>query len=169
MLQKLKTLTVLTFLLLAMVGSPAMAAVQGGGGSGSGSGSSSSSGGSAAPANNDPCHPELHDPPGAPLTTKQLLACENCKNKTVAGIQGCLSTNPIVTDLNTIVNFLAGAVGVITVAMIILGGIQYSMSRSKPEAVTAAKSRITNALIALVAFMLIYAFLQWLIPGGAFK
>jgi len=81
----------------------------------------------------------------------------------------CLAKNPIMKDLDIITNFLAGAVGVIVVAMIVTGGIQYSMAGNNPTALTAAKQRITNAIIAMVAFMLIYAFLQWLIPGGIFN
>lgn len=86
------------------------------------------------------------------------------------GVKACFDpkTNPIVKDLNTIVEFLAGLVGVVAVAMIIAGGVQFSASRNNPEAVKAAKSRITNALIALVVFMIMWGFLQWLIPGGVF-
>lgn len=83
--------------------------------------------------------------------------------------QQCLKDNPIVKDLNIIVTFLSGAVGVVVVGVIILGGIQYSMAGDKAEAVSAAKKRITNGLIALVSFLFIFAFLQWLIPGGIFE
>lgn len=86
-----------------------------------------------------------------------------------AGQKKCLADNPIVKDLNIFVEFLSGAVGVVVVAMIIMGGIQYSMAGANPTALTAAKQRITNALIALVAFVLIFSFLQWLIPGGIFS
>lgn len=88
---------------------------------------------------------------------------------TEADRQQCLQANPIVKDLNTIVGFLSGLVGVVVVGVIILGGIQYSMAGDKAEAVSAAKKRITNGLIALIAFLFIFAFLQWLIPGGIFS
>ncbi len=89
-----------------------------------------------------------------------------CANKTG---QQCLQTNPIVKDLNTVVNFLSGLVGVVVVGVIILGGIQYATAGDKADAVSAAKKRIVNGLIALVAFLFIFAFLQWLIPGGIFS
>jgi hypothetical protein len=79
-----------------------------------------------------------------------------------------LKNNPIIKDINLIVNFLSIGVGVIVIAMIIIGGIQYSIAGDNPQAVTAAKQRITNALIALVAYLFVFAFLQWLIPGGIF-
>ncbi len=61
---------------------------------------------------------------------------------------------------------LSVLVGLVVVAMIVLGGIQYSSASGNPQAVAAAKKRITNALIALVAYLFIFAFLQWIIPGG---
>lgn len=81
----------------------------------------------------------------------------------------CISNNPIVKYLNTIVNVLSAGVGIVVVIMIIVGGIQYSAAGDKPDALSAAKKRITNALIALVAYALIYSFLQWVVPGGVFN
>lgn len=76
--------------------------------------------------------------------------------------------NPIVQDINTVVNFLSVGVGVVVIAMLIVGGIQYTAAGDNPNATSAAKQRIMNALVALVAYMFIFAFLQWLIPGGIF-
>ncbi len=80
-----------------------------------------------------------------------------------------LRNNPIVKDINMVVNFLSIGVGVIVIGMLILGGIQYSLAGDKPEAVNAAKQRIINALIALFAYMFIFAFVLWLVPGGVFS
>lgn len=77
--------------------------------------------------------------------------------------------NPIVKDLNQVVAFLSALVGIVVVGSIILGGIQYSAAGDNPQAVSAAKQRIINGLIALIAFLFTFAFLQWLIPGGVFK
>lgn len=77
--------------------------------------------------------------------------------------------NPIVKDLNSVVDFLAAVVGIAVVGSIILGGIQYSTASGSSDAVNAAKKKITNGIIALISFMLTYAFLQWIIPGGIFK
>lgn len=79
------------------------------------------------------------------------------------------STNPIFKDINVIVAFLSAGVGVVVVGTIILGGIQYTMAGDNPQAITAAKQRIINGLVALLAFLLTFAFLQWIIPGGVFK
>ncbi len=106
--------------------------------------------------------------PGDPPNGQPARICvplgNGCSQKT-----GICSSNPIVKRLNDIVNVLSGLVGVVVVGVIILGGVQYSMAGDKAEAVSAAKKRIINGFIALAAFMLTYAFLQWLIPGGVFS
>lgn len=93
-----------------------------------------------------------------------------CKNtgSTAAGIKRCIDDNKIIDRLNDIINFLTVGVAVIVVIAIIIGGIQYMLAGDNAQAVTNAKQRITNALIALAAFLLIAAFLQWLVPGGVF-
>ena len=92
----------------------------------------------------------------------------NCATD-AANPTNCLKKVEIVKDLNIVVNVLAALVGVAVVGTIILGGIQFAAAGDKAEAVSAAKKRIINGLIALFAFLFVYAFLQWLIPGGAFK
>ena len=110
------------------------------------------------------CHPEYNY--GRALTPNQLSSCIACQNnKTPSDSANCLQNNVIIRDLNDIVNILSGIVGVIVVGVIIAGGIQYSMA-GKPEAAAAARKRIINGLIALFAFIFIWAFLQWIIPGG---
>lgn len=79
-----------------------------------------------------------------------------------------LSGNPIVKDINFIIGFLSAGVGIVVTGVIILGGIQYMTGGDNPQALSAAKKRIMNGIIALFAFLFISAFLQWLIPGGIF-
>jgi hypothetical protein len=59
-------------------------------------------------------------------------------------------------------------VGIIVVISLIMGGIEYSTSEGDPQKSAKAKRRITNTLIALIAFFFLYAFLQFLIPNGVF-
>jgi len=68
--------------------------------------------------------------------------------------------------INPLVNLLAALVGVAVVISIVVGGIQYSNSGGDPQAVSAAKNRIRNAIIALLTFIFLYALLNFLIPGG---
>ncbi len=67
-----------------------------------------------------------------------------------------------------ITNVLSGLAATIIVAMIILGGIQYSAAGADPSKVQAAKQKIYNALLALVLLVFGYAILQYLVPGGIF-
>ncbi len=70
--------------------------------------------------------------------------------------------------IQPLINFLGIGFGLITTIMIVIGGVQYSAAGDNPQAVQAAKKRIFNAIFALVVFMLMYAFLQFLVPGGLF-
>ncbi len=72
----------------------------------------------------------------------------------------------IVAYLLTGINVLSALVGVIVVIMIAVGGMQYSMARDNPQAVVAARGRIINALLGLLAYLFMYALLQYLVPGG---
>jgi hypothetical protein len=84
-------------------------------------------------------------------------------------VQDCATSTPIIHDIQNIVNFLSAGVGIIVTAVIVVGGIQYILAGGNATALTAARQRIMNGLIALFAFLFIYAFLQWIIPGGIFN
>jgi hypothetical protein len=101
---------------------------------------------------------------GSPPTSKKA-------GVTASGtdINNCLKGNKIFIDLNNIINFLGAGVGVVVTGAIIVGGIQYIMAGGNPNSVSAAKKRITDALIALLAFLFLYGFLQWIVPGGVFS
>lgn len=98
----------------------------------------------------------------APATAYAAIDCTNPVNKDK------LECNPIVQDIHLVINFLSVGVGIVVVGVIILGGIQYAMVGDSPEAVGKAKQRIINGLIALIAFIFTYSFVQWLVPGGVF-
>jgi hypothetical protein len=87
---------------------------------------------------------------------------------TQTAIDKCLESNPIVYRLNQVINFLSVGVGIVITGVIIVGGIQYILAGDNATALAAARQRIINGLIALGSFLLMYSFLQWLIPGGVF-
>ncbi len=73
----------------------------------------------------------------------------------------------IVTEyINPLIKFLSAVVGIAVVISVVIGGIQYSSARDNPQAVGAAKKRITNAIFALVVYMFLFALLNFIIPGG---
>lgn len=71
--------------------------------------------------------------------------------------------------INPLVNLLSAAVMLVVVIAIIYGGIEYSSSAGDPQKAANGKQRIVNALLGLLAYALLYAFLQFLVPGGAFN
>ncbi len=97
------------------------------------------------------------------LTSKQFNAPCNDPNGTITA-----SNCGIVAYLQLFINVLSGLVGIVIVIMIIWGGIEYSSAGNDPQKVGAAKSKISNALLALVVFIFMYSFLQWVVPGGIF-
>lgn len=95
----------------------------------------------------------------------------DAERKAVRECQGdaCVTNNPLVKMVTQLINFTSVLVGIIVVAVIILGGIEYASAGGNPNKVASAKHRITNAILAFVMYIFFFAFLQWLIPGGVFK
>lgn len=94
---------------------------------------------------------------GLPITpTQDPAAGSNCSNDC-----GLVAKYGI-----PLINFAAGLVGIAATISIVIGGIQYSASGDNPQATSAAKKRIANAVLALLGFLFLYAALQWILPGG---
>lgn len=105
--------------------------------------------------------------PKAPtIDNAERDALANCDGRT--NPEECLRNNPILEWTIFITNVLAVGVGVVVTIMIIIGGIQYASAGSNPQAIQSAKKKIANAILALLAYMFLYAFVQYLVPGGIF-
>ncbi|HEX9679476.1 MAG TPA: hypothetical protein VGA08_02540 [Candidatus Saccharimonadales bacterium] len=91
----------------------------------------------------------------------------DCVNN-IGGEVDTLESNPIFKRLADIVNFLGLGVAIAVTGLLVVGGIQYITSAGNPQQISSAKSRIRNALIALVLYIFMYAILQWAVPGGIF-
>lgn len=91
--------------------------------------------------------------PDSALCSQQCSSASNC--------------DLIKKYVNPIINkFLAPMAVLAVIIGLIWGGIQYSTSGGDSQKVATAKGRIQKSLLALVAFILLYTFLNWLIPGG---
>ncbi len=97
------------------------------------------------------------------------MACEG------AAAQGNTTEDPNSEDAQKILDYLQTGINLVTAmaglaitAGFIIGGIQYSTSGGNPNAAAAAKKRIGSAVMALLALVFLYTFLQWLVPGGIF-
>lgn len=91
----------------------------------------------------------------------------NCSAKPDCNAEnGC---NIVEKYINPTINVLAMIVGLLSVISIMIGGVQFASSDGDPQKAAAAKGRIAKTIVALVSFMFLYAFLQFLVPGGIFN
>lgn len=67
------------------------------------------------------------------------------------------------------INILTGLIGLVAVGGIVYGAILYASAEDKSDQVSQAKQIITNVVIGLVMFALMYSLLNFLIPGGIFN
>lgn len=70
--------------------------------------------------------------------------------------------------INPIVNLLAVGVGVVVLASVVGGAVMISASAGDSGKYAKGRERIVNSLLALAGFVFLYAFMQWIIPGGVF-
>jgi len=75
----------------------------------------------------------------------------------------------IIQTVYKMINFFSVGVGVIIVLSVILGGVQYITAGNNPQVVSKAKGRVYNAILALVMYLVLFSFIQWLVPGGLFN
>ena len=68
--------------------------------------------------------------------------------------------------INPLIKFFSAIAGLAGVISIVVAGITYSTAGGDMNKVAAAKKRITQAVMAFLAFIFLLAFLQWIVPGG---
>jgi hypothetical protein len=71
--------------------------------------------------------------------------------------------------INPAINLFSIIFALVVVISLLLGAIQYITSEGDPQKSAKAKQRIFNTIVAFVAYFFLYAFLQFLVPGGIFK
>lgn len=110
----------------------------------------------------NPCIPKDKVPKTEPIPSEQL-----CQKGQPCGADRILGSNPIIRDyVNPAIVALTALVGVAIVIALVVSGIQYSSARGDSSQIAAAKKRIVNVLIALIAYLFMSGFINWLIPGG---
>ncbi|MDQ5972010.1 MAG: hypothetical protein QG553_169 [Patescibacteria group bacterium] len=102
-----------------------------------------------------------------PFSNKEDIQADPSFNGTQCnGKEVTSSDNCIIENVNVAINILSGSIGLIVIIVIIIAGIQYTTAGGDPQRIGKAKNRIRNAIFALVAYMFLYGFLQWIVPGG---
>lgn len=99
--------------------------------------------------------------------TTQVFAVDNVVETTFFGNMkddgnGC----GVYTILNSVVDILSIGIGILAVIGITIVGIKYLTAKGNIEQTKKAKHRMLQIVIGLVAYVLLYAGIQWLLPGG---
>lgn len=74
--------------------------------------------------------------------------------------------NPILALLFGIIKFVTYGIGIIITLAIVISGIQYATAQGDPGTVKKARTRIFNAVVALLLYLFSFAILNYLVPGG---
>ena len=117
-------------------------------------------------------------PAGCPGSTKKLAADATVPDTCPYVVTYTAVADPALTGksngtgglftsiINPFVAFLSAAVGIIVVLSIVFAAIQYSSAGGDPQKVAQARGRIVKSVVAFLAYLVLWAFLQWAIPGG---
>jgi len=76
--------------------------------------------------------------------------------------------NPVVSLVLQVINFMAVGVGIAVVGGIIWGGMRYASSNGDASKAKQGVTTIVNAVVGLLLFIFMYAFFNYLVPGGLF-
>ena len=132
---------------------PAPAPANSGSTSSSNSGSSSSSSSDGDAGENKENEDEKEPIDNTPEEVKTAILPESWKIEDI---------------LNMILLVVTTGVGIAAVGAIVYAGVLYITARDNAGQVSKAKTMIMNTVIGVVAYILMWAFLQWIIPGGVF-
>ena len=68
-----------------------------------------------------------------------------------------------------VINILTAGIGVVAVGGIVYGSILYASAGGSADQVKKARTIIINVVIGIVAYALMYALLNFIVPGGVFN
>lgn len=105
-------------------------------------------------------------PPGQTVIGEDRKTC--CPSSALRGVAAkdqpaaCLYAKYI----NPVIRLLSALVAVAVTLGIIIGGIQVTTSAGDPQKSAIGKNHIRNALLGLLAYLLLYSFLRFIVPGA---
>lgn len=98
--------------------------------------------------------------------------CNGVKTS-VLGDNGCVEGtddgSAIFSVLNVVLTVLTYGIGIAGTIGIVIVGIQYMTAKDNAGQMAAAKTRLIAIVVGLAAYAVMWAFLQWLLPGGIFS
>ena len=99
----------------------------------------------------------------APATYAACTDAKSCVTDGLTATGGTSSKTSVSDIVKTIVNVLLFIIGSISVIMIIIGGIKYTVSNGDSSAVTSAKNTILYAVIGLMVAIFAYAIVNFVV------
>lgn len=109
------------------------------------------------------------------LSPVVAFAAEKCGGVDTAIIKcgqtggGGIETTGVWGILLLAVNILTAGVGIVAIGGIVYGAILYTSAAGSAEQVKKAIGIITNVVIGIVAYAVMYSLLNFLVPGGLFN
>ena len=101
------------------------------------------------------------------LATPAFAACTDASSCISDGInstgQNNAKTQSLGSIIKTVVNTLLFVLGAVTVIMIVIGGIRYTISQGDSSAVASAKNTILYAVIGLIIAIMAYAIVNFVV------
>lgn len=85
------------------------------------------------------------------------------ENPATCTLDGC---DLISNIINPIISVLTVIVGIAVVLGIMIGGFQILSAGGEAQKVASGRKHIINAVIGAVSYVLLYVFIDWLMPGG---
>ena len=67
--------------------------------------------------------------------------------------------------INNMINFIVGALGVVTVVVIVMGGITFTTSQGDPQKIKKAKDMILYGIIGLLVAIFAFAIVNYVLNG----
>lgn len=112
------------------------------------------------------CPPGQYGTPDEPCVTSDhgQIKIGNPDSKTCANGDDCGGI--VGTYVNPFIGLMTAIVGIVIAISLVAAGITYASAGGDSSKVAAAKKRITNTIIALIAYIFTFGLLQWLVPGG---
>lgn len=93
-----------------------------------------------------------------------IIACENVSDDAKS-----VEETGLWSILVLAINVLTGLVGVAALGGIVYGSILYTSAGGNPEQTKKAMGIISNVVIGIIAYALMYVGLNFLVPGGIFR
>lgn len=122
------------------------------------------------PAANNYCKPGQTAGQFVPGTTTPCIANDKAQNSTDTAASGKACNKDkcdLVTKyINPFINVGSGLAGILITISMVVGAIQMGSAGGDPGKFAKGRQRVGNAIGALVAFIFLWAVLNWLIPGG---